>query len=371
MSLSKKFISLFVVLIAPFVFAASTNAADETVSASTEVSPRSGSFYKEVGVASNLKIRTDVHTPVSSPLVMPMKNARVTFPAGTNLKPNNKKTPVCTDARLNRQSPLASPVTVVAACPRSVVGTGTSEIILAKVNNNPNTIKSAILVIFNYGTDNRGNAKVKIYGYSQATQVGILMTGTLVNRVLDVAVPVLSSDSAVRWFEFNLPGPLLDEPELGISVRGQDPNYVQARCATGILRTNATFQLGERDFSTGQPTSETVTAVAPESTQDCNGLAGRAQVRVPKANGPNAVKRGRVAVFRVTVRNPGTASAKNVVVRSNRGGKARAGKIAPRTAKTVRVKVRIKGKKNRRIAVRFIARSGNMKAAVVKRVRIR
>ena len=63
-----------------------------------------------------------------------------------------------------------------------------------------------------------------------------------------MAVPVLSNDSAVKYFDLNFPGGGLDREDIGVHVRGLDPNYVQARCTSSPLKTNAVFGLGERTY---------------------------------------------------------------------------------------------------------------------------
>ncbi|MCB0869715.1 MAG: hypothetical protein KDB52_02680 [Solirubrobacterales bacterium] len=367
-----KYLLLAIAVAASLLTAPAANAADETVTATTNLQPRSGPFFRESSVASNLTVRAEVNTPVSSPKVNPMKNVKVTFPAGMSFRPNNARTPVCTDAKLSTTSNLADPEGVLNSCRNSVVGTGTATIIIAKINNNPGTVVSdPILIVFNNGRTGQGQPRLKIYGYSKYTNVGILMSGTLRGRVLDIAVPVLSNDSAVRVFELNLPGGALNRPDIGVVTRGRDANYVQARCAASPLRTNAVFELGERTYPGGTPTTPTTTVNSPETTQNCNGQAGRARLALPRVNAPGSVRSGRVARFRVTVRNNGTATARNLVVRTNRGGKRRAGSLAPGASRTVVVQTRLRGQRNRRVAVRIIARAGNIQAAATRRVRIR
>jgi hypothetical protein len=368
----KKYIALVIALVVPFAAVSAANAADETVNATTDISARSGPLYKEKAVPSNLKINVDVTTPVSSPKVLPMKNVKVTFPTGMTFNPNNAKTPVCPDSKLSNSSNLAAPSAVVSACKDSVIGTGTATIIIGKINNNPALVVSdPILVAFNAGKNAQGQPKLKIYGYSAFTKVGILMDGTLKGSVLDIAIPVLSSDSAVKDFKLEFPGPKLDRPELGISTQGRDANYVLAKCASSPLATKADFILGERTYPGGEPTSPDVPVSSPETFQDCVGNPGKAKLGGVKVKGPNAVKNGRKGTFKVTVTNNGTATAKNVVVTSNRGGKGKGGNIAPGKSKTVTVKATIRGKKNRKVAVKFTAKSGNVKAAATKKVTVR
>lgn len=366
-----KSIPILIAMIVPFALVSNANAAGETVAATTTIAPKGGKFYRQANVASDLKIRAEVTTPESSPTVNPLKNVKVTFPAGMTFNPNNNRTPVCPDNRLNQQSNLADPAGIVAACPRSVVGSGTAAIIIAKVNLPGALISDPVLIAFNAGRTAQGQPRLKIYGYSKFTNVGILMDGVLRGRVLDIAVPVLSNDSAVKYFELEFPGPVLNRPDIDINVRGLDPNYVQARCASSPLRTNASFELGERTYPGGQPIGPTTTVVSPETTQNCNGLAGNPRLRAVRVAGPNVVRRGRPAVFRVVVRNTGTAPARNVVVTTNRGGRARGGNIAAGGQRAIAVRVPIRARQNTRLAIRFIARAGNQRAAAVKRVRVR
>jgi hypothetical protein len=367
----KKYVAFAIAIVVPLALVANANAANETVTATTNLTAKGGKFYKQAQVASELKLRAEVNTPSSSLKVNPMKNVKVTFPNGMTFKPNNSKTPVCPDSKLSVSSNLSDPSGVVSSCSKSVVGTGTAAIFLAKVNQPTALIGDPILVVFNAGKNNSGQPKLKIYGYSKTTNVGILMDGTLKAGVLNIAVPVLSNDSAVKYFELDLPGGSLKRPDIGVNTRGLDPNYVQAKCASSPLKTNGVFELGERTYPGGSDIGPTTTVVSPETTQPCTGLAGKAKLGGVKVKGPNAVKNGRKGVFKVTVRNNGTATAKKVIVTSNRGGKAKAGNIAPGKAKTVKVKVKIRGKKGKKIAVKFTAKSGKVKARATKKVRVK
>ena len=106
-----------------------------------------------------------------------------------------------------------------------------------------------------------------------------------------------------------------------VHVHGLDPNYVQAKCASSPLKTNAVFR-ARRAFL---PSS------TPDRPDDHRHLAAdhpglRRQGRYPelgfnKVNGPSAVKNGKTGSYKVTIKNPGTATVKNVVVTNNRGGR--------------------------------------------------
>jgi len=368
----KKYIALVIAMIVPFALVANANAANETVTATTDLSPQAGgNYFKEVTSSSQLTIRAEVHTPDDSPKVNPMKNVKITFPSGMTFKPNNSKTPVCSDSKLSPTSNLADPSAVVSSCSKSVVGSGTAAIFLAKVNLPETLIDDPILVVFNAGTNGSGQPKLKIYGYSKTTNVGILMTGTLKGSVLDIAIPVLSNDSAVKYFQLNIPGGQLDREDINVHVHGLDPNYVQAKCASSPLKTNAVFELGERSYPSGTPTGPTTTVTSPQTTQDCVGKAGTPKLGFNKVNGPSAVKNGKTGSYKVTIKNPGTATVKNVVVTNNRGGKTKAGNIAPGKTKTVSVKAKIKGKKGKKVAVKFTAKAGNVKASTTKQVKVK
>jgi hypothetical protein len=232
-------------------------------------------------------------------------------------------------------------------------------------------IVDPILIVFNAGTTGSGQPKLKIYGYSKTTNVGILMTGTLKGEVLDIAIPVLSNDSAVKYFQLNIPGGQLVRDDINVNVHGLDPNYVQAKCASSPLKTNAVFELGERAYPSGTPTGPTTQVTSPQTTQNCTGKAGTAKLGFSKVNGPGAVKNGKQGSYKVTIKNPGTATVKNVVVTNNRGGKAQAGNIAPGKTRTVTVKAKIKGKKGKKVAVKFTAKAGNVKASTTKQVKVK
>ena len=362
----KKLVAIVMALVASFALAASAQAADETVLGTTNVEPRNGPLYQAKPVPVNLTIRAEVTTPALSPKVNPLKNTKTTFPAGVTFNPNNKVTPVCTDAMLSETSNLADPAGVVQGCKDSVVGTGTSAIIIAKINQPGALVGDPILVIFNAGKDNQGRAKIKIYGYSKTTNVGILMNGTLINGVLDVAVPVLSNDSAVKYYQFDMPGPLLDRPDINVSTRGLDPNYVRAICPpSGKLVTNSEFVLGERTYPGGVDTTPSVTVQSPDTTQDCVGNPGKAKLAA-SVKGPKAVKAGAKGAFKVTVKNNGTGIAKAVKVTATGGGKANAGNIKPGASKTVTVRTKVTGRKGSKKTLTFTAKGGATAKAKIK-----
>jgi hypothetical protein len=370
MNLLKKSFVLLVAMVTSFAVASSANGANETVTATTTITGKSGKLFKEKNVAAKLNVHAEVTTPSSSPSVLPMKNVKITFPAGMTFRPNNSKTPVCSDRQLSGSSNLADPAGVVDACKRSVVGSGTAAIYLAKVNLPSALITDPILIAFNAGKTGNGQPKVKIYGYSDRTHVGILMNGTLKGSVLDMAVPVLSSDSAVKYFDLNFPGGTLSRPELGVNVRGLDPNFVQARCGTGVLKTNAVFELGERSYPGGQPIGPTTTVVSPQTTQPCTGLAGHPKLTAKVVKRPRAVRNGRKGFFRIYVKNHGTATAKRVFVFAP-GAKKKVGFVAPGRGKTVGVRAKVRGRKGSVKKIKFVVKGKGVNARTFAKVRVR
>ena len=355
------------------VGAGPASAADETINLRTVVVPAHGKVFKRRSVPAKMQLSATVNTPASSLKVNPLKRAIIQFPKGLTFHPNNRKTPVCSDKALSETSNLAAgPAGIVELCPKSVIGTGTAKIYLAKVHEDSALVSDPQLVIFNAGVAKGGLAKMKIYAYSRTTNVGILMHGTVSKKgIINVFIPVLSNDSAVKYFQLNIPGGQLDREDINVHVHGLDPNYVQAKCASSPLKTNAVFELGERSYPSGTPTGPTTTVTSPQTTQDCVGKAGTPKLGFNKVNGPSAVKNGKTGSYKVTIKNPGTATVKNVVVTNNRGGKTKAGNIAPGKTKTVSVKAKIKGKKGKKVAVKFTAKAGNVKASTTKQVKVK
>jgi hypothetical protein len=154
-----------------------------------------------------------------------------------------------------------------------VIGTGTAKIYLAKVNKPSALVSDPQLVIFNAGKDHRGHAKLKIYAYSATTNVGILMRGKLSSKgVINVAVPVLASDSATANFVLAIPGPGIKAG--GKKIRGRDPRYARIRCSKGKWVTRGTFTLGERSYPSGTPTGPSTKVKASPYTARCHGARG-------------------------------------------------------------------------------------------------
>ena len=368
-----------VALLGLTIFSSAASAEGESITLKTVVKPLGGKLYKEVRVPASTSVSAQVNTPPSSPKVNPLKRAVMRFPTDLTYNPNNRKTPVCPDSALGTQSNLAAGVAAtVKLCPRSVIGNGTAEIYLAKINTPAALISDPQMVIFNGGRDGNGNARMKIYAYSKSTNSGILMTGSLTRKgIQNVAIPVLSNDSGTANFVLRIPGPpmTVEDPAspTGTSIiKGLDPAYARTKCSSGKWVNRGTFTLGERAYPSGTDTGPETTVEATPYTEFCKGLPGRAKLTNAKARGPKFLRRGTRKVFRVTVRNRGTATARNVKVRvSGFGrGQARTAKIAPGKWRTIRVRVRITGPKGRagRIVFRVSSKGTGIRTAT--RVRI-
>lgn len=351
-------------------------AANETITLSTSVTPLKGQLYREKRVAASMSLSVEVHTPDSSPLVNPLKRSVMKFPKDLTYNPNNRLTPVCSDDVLNEQSNLAAGVAaIVDLCPRSVIGTGTAEIYLAKLHKPSALIADPQLVIFNAGRDSRGNAKMKIYAFSQKTNYGILMYGSLTKKgIQDVSIPVLSNDSATAKFTLSIPGPPLHVTVGGRTrtIQGLDPNYARARCSTGTWTTGGTFTLGERSFPSGANVGPDTTVEATPFTTSCFGKVGHARLTGARVHGPRQLRQGSMRIFKVRVRNTGTATARRVKVTASGSGRGQAstGNIAPGGTRWIPVKVLVAGRKGTRAQIVFRIRANGTTARVVSRGRI-
>jgi len=358
------------------VFASQARAANEVAAADFDLAAQSGQLYSNALKPANFRIEVKVTAPFpASPSVLPLKNVKVTLPTDLTFVPKASM-PECGSDKVGPPPVNMSvpPQEIIARCPKSVVGNGTADLYLAKVNyaDGPN-LRDSVLVVFNGGTTNTGRPKIKIYGYSKGTGAGIYMEGVLTaDGGLDVDIPVLPYDSAVGRFDLNIPGPnpiVYDKNPVPESV-GLDKTYAQAKCSAGSWKVDAALTLGERDTS-GAPTGPNSTVVAPTVTKDCVGTKAnlKAKLAKPKVKGPAKAKRGKKVAYKVTVKNTGGAAAKGVkIVAKGKGAKgaAKVGKIAPGKSRTVKVKVKFtkKGKSK----VTFTAKSSNGGSAKGKKV---
>jgi hypothetical protein len=330
--------------------AGSASASGEVAEVDLTMAPQNGKLFKNAVKPVNWRLDVKISAPYpENPKVLPMKRVKTTFPKDMVFDPK-KNTPVCGDSQIG-PPPVnlnVEPDEAIARCPKAVLGNGTAELYLAQ-NNGPNgaNLKDPVLVVFNGGENSKGQAVIKIYGYSKGTGAGVYMEGALVNGVLDIQIPVLTFDSGTGEFNLNIPGRNSEFK----NRRGVDPTYVQAKCSTGTWLTNAQFTLGTRDTA-GNPTGPDSVINAPQDSTECVGVAGKAKLKV-KAKGPGKAKAGKKATYKVTLKNTGADVAKGVKVKaSGKGakGSAKAGNIAPGKSKTVKVKVKFTKKGKSKVA---------------------
>ena len=334
------------------------------------MTPQSGSLFTDVKKPVDWRIAVQITAPFpANPKVLPIKRVTVNFPKDMSFNPN-PNTAVCPDSAVGPPPVNLSvdPNEVIARCPQAVLGNGTAELYLAQANSATGTnLKDPVLIVFNGGKNSKGQAVLKIYGYSKQTGAGIYMEGALVNGELDLRIPVLSLDSSVGEFNLNIPG--TNAPEA--NRRGVDKSYVQARCSSGKWLTNATFELGSRDTA-GNPIGPTNTLEAPQGSTECQGKAGSKFGSV-KVKGPAKAKKGKKTTYKVTVKNAGASTIKNVKVKaSGKGAKGSAGGVSIAKGKSKTIKVKVKFSKKGKIKTKFKVTGKGVNAKTVsKSVRVK
>ncbi len=319
-------------------------ASSETARADISMESVSGSLYREAPRPVNWRVEAEITAPwPESGLVLPMKKIRVTFPEEMSFNPDPRM-PVCPDSKVGPPPVFLSapPATVIARCPRSVLGNGTSEVYLARINSATGPgLRDGVMVIFNGGRNPDGSPRIKVYGFSAALATGIYLEGTLKGNILLVDIAQLPVDSAVGRFDLNIPG--ASSPFA--NRRGRDPDFVRATCSSGSWTGSASFTLGTRDTA-GNATGEDSTVESNSVTKPCTGAVGRPRLRIARVSRTRGSRSSRKAIYTVTVRNTGTASASGFQLKT-RGrrfnGTARIASIAPGASRRVRVGVRRAG----------------------------
>lgn len=348
---------------------AGANASGEVPAAELFLTPKSGSFYNNAFKAAEWRVETGVTAPnPPNAEIRPTRNTRLIMPPASQMTFNPPANmPVCTDDEIGPESNLSAPIpSIVSLCPNSIIGNGTATFLLNRVNlpdQSPPSLDGVVLVF--HGGKVGGQPRLKFWAYSYDTGVAIYTEGVLgTDGQLDIPIPQLSFDSAVNSLNVNLPGraeqiyvPLLDQTVT--LPGGQAPNYVQAKCNTGTFPFSADFLLGER-LTDGTPTGpqEEFTDVGEDET--CTGVRATAKLAKPAIKGPGKAKRGKVAKYRVTVRNTGSLAATGVRLKaSGRGVKVNTavGSIPAGGKKTVTLKVKFRSKG--RVKATFLATSKN------------
>jgi len=338
-------------------------ASGESIQLSMQAEPNAGPLFREVPRPVDASLSVEVVPSPSSPTVTPLKVSNVTFPADMSFHPDPKVTPVCPPSKVGPDTNLAQgTAAVVALCPRSVIGTGSSTIYLAQAKaiklNDPQ------LVIFNAGRDGHGRPKITIYGFSRSVSSGLLMNGVLAeNGELKILVGVLAASSSVADFTLGIPGEPLIVPDDSApggerTIKGLDPTYLEAKCSTGTWNATGEFVLGNRDGSTGEPIGEETLLHSNPFTLACSGRKGTPKISLSNARGPRRVKSGTRGTFTVTVANRGTAAAKKVDVRSSGGAHASISRLAPGTSRKLKLKVPVNGRTGQRKRVIFKSFAG-------------
>jgi hypothetical protein len=369
-------LSLLVALAIVAVVPAAANQG-ETAEADIAITPRAGdTFFTNAFKNANWGVETAI-IPAGPfpevPTITPMKVADLGFPPSNVLNFNPKASmPVCPDNQLG-PPPTSNSVpvpTMLARCPDSLLGNGTAVFALAQ-STSPVATRDGEILIFNGGRVG-GLPKIKVYAYSYDTQVGIYTSAILQpSGQLRFEIPQLTSDSSVRSLNLSIPGQRVvrEKPQFGLTVvlpPGQDPSYVRARCVDSGFPWTADFTLGSRDNG-GNPTGPPEYVVSDSGTAPCTGVLARARIGSVNVIGPNRLKRNRPRVYRVRIRNAGTAAATGVRLRvAGRGIRANVfvGRINPRTTRAVRVRVRPRAVGRIRTVFRATSNNAGNRAAV-------
>ncbi len=313
-----------------------------------------GAIYKEAQRPVDLTLDVAV-TPEQGALTLkPLANVTLKLPAGLDLIADPKKAEVCPTSKVGPDNANFPSDTARTLCPNSLVGDGNADLFLAQATSAP--VMDSVLTLFNGGTDAKGDTVVAIHGYSKELNQGIYMTGAVRNGNLSVDIPRLTGDSSVSRFQINIPG--------GI---GQDPGYARAACPTGHWDATATITLANRDEAGNTSGSEVLDPPA-QSNKDCTGLAGKARFGKLKVKAPKSVRSGSKGAFKVTVSNTGTASSKRGKVTASGAGKgsAKLPALKPGTSKTITVKAKVKGKKGKKVTVKFRTAGGASASGSIK-----
>jgi hypothetical protein len=357
-------------------------ASGESAEMRFDMNPRSGAFFKEAYRPANWSVGVTISTP--DPEILPMKKAALSLPPrGQMTFSPSPRMPVCPDSAVGPPPTNVSvPVDeIMRRCGRSVIGNGTATFVLGRNNVLPAARLKGYILVLNGGRFN-GNPKLKVYAYSYDTNVGIYTSGVLsADGRLAFEIPPLTADSSVSELNLSIPGRTeqVDLPAQGTTITlpaGRDANYVRARCPAGAWAYSGAFDLGTRD-SSGSPTGPTTT-VRDAAGAPCVGLAGWPRLASVKVKGPRALPRRGARVYRVTVRNGGTARATGVRVRALGRWVAPAtrwvGNIPAGQSRTTSLRVRLtrKARKGGKTAIVFraFAKKGGAKSTTY-RIRVK
>lgn len=371
------FASLALTAFAALSLAGPANAANETATSSLKMDPISGTLYKESFRPVNWQVETKINVPAGQTSIEPMKVVDLTNPAGQLTFNPDPNMPVCGDDKIGPGLVSITVPKAIEQCPNSILGNGLAKFALAQQTA---LARDGVEIVFNGGLVasgvNAGLPRIKVYAYSYDTNVGLYTEAVLKkDGKLYFDIPPLTADSSVTSLNLNIPGKVeslfVASKNLTVELpKGQDSNYAQAICKTGSWGFNATFLLGDRDTA-ANPTGPTTTLPVTSSTP-CVGAAGAAKFTALKLKGPASVKKGKKGVYKVTVKNVGTATAKGVKVKaSGKGvsGVGNGGSIAPGKSKVVTVKAKFA--KTGRVKATFKASAGKVSKSIKKVVRVK
>jgi hypothetical protein len=319
MKAKEKLLAIVVVLGVALAMPAASKAAGESAEASFSMIPRAGTFFQDAWRPANWQVQTRIST--ADPEILPMKRADLNFPGQGQMRFNPPRNmPVCPDNQVGPPpTDVSQPVDVIVnRCANSVLGNGTAKFVLNRNNLNPAAQLDGQIVVFNGGRQG-GLPRLKVYAYSYDTQVGIYTEARLTNQGrLIFDIPQLTADSAVSELNMRIPGVrqtvFLPNQQINVVLPpGRAPGYVQARCRGGRWGFGASFDLGRRDTD-GTPIGPTE-VVTDSSVTPCTGAPGRPRLAVQNVAGPRWLAPRQRGVYRVRVRNNGTAIARNVRIR--------------------------------------------------------
>lgn len=361
------------------------SASSESASMSFNMNPRKGVFFKQAYRPANWAVRATIST--TDPEILPMKRAALSLPRRGQMTFNpSPRMPVCPDSEVGPPPTNVSvPVDeIVRRCGSSIIGNGTATFVLGRNNLNPGSFLDGYIVVLNGGRVG-GDPKLKVYAYSYDTGVGIYTEARMTAQGrLVFNIPILTSDSAVSELNLNIPGKSerISIPQLATEFTlpgGRDGGYVRTRCAGRGWGYQGVFTLGKRD-NQGNPDGES-SFVSDAGLAACRGAVGRPSLRSVAVRGPRGMPRRGSKVYRVYVRNGGTAMAKGV--RLYIGGRwvrrysRRVANIPAGRVRAYNIRVRLNTrqawrKRGRITVIRFVANAPRSRARGANyRVRVR
>ena len=275
----KKSVVVAAAALAALVGGVSVAAADnETATINYNVK---GSFSPKKFKPAKLSWGLNLSAPTTSPIVLPMKLAKQTFPTNKVMQfVPAKGLPVCkaTSAALS-----AAPEVVLrdSGCANSLIGNGNANFRLLQINRD-DAFRNGTVLIF-YGGKVGKNVKIRFSAYSYDTGAAVYAEGILKpDGKMDIAMPQLTGDSSVTMLQLAIPStrfqttwPVKNSSgvqtgSVNVDLPAGVPKaktFVQVKCRMGQkLNFASTFELGKRNTA-GVPTGPTTTISAKSSSK--------------------------------------------------------------------------------------------------------